>query len=75
VYCYRYISQKKEKKEEADWKALWQKLNLIRLYCEYGELNRDSFSSIEGYKYLFILLQSYSIATTEKWPGYSISLA
>jgi hypothetical protein len=85
VYHYRYISQKNEKKEEADWKALWQKLNLIRLYCEYGESNRDSFSSIEGYEYLFMVVdRSYSITTfhmmkprkrVEKWPGLSISSA
>jgi hypothetical protein len=58
MYLYRYISQKNEKNEEADWKALWQKLNLIYLYCEYGESNRDSFSSIEGYKYLFMVVDT-----------------
>ena len=69
VYHYRYISQKNEKKEEVDWKTLWRKLNLIRLYCEYEESNRDSFSSIEGYKYLFMVVDTelqYSYSSSDE---------
>jgi hypothetical protein len=37
VYHYRYISQKNEKKEEVNWEALWQKINLIlSLLCVQG---------------------------------------
>ena len=47
-----------EKKEE-DWTVLWQKLNLIRLYCQYREQNKNSFLFIKGYKYLFKVIDMH----------------
>ena len=35
------------------WKVLWQKFNLLRLYCQYRPENRVAFCSIGGYEYLF----------------------
>jgi hypothetical protein len=32
------------------WNALWKKLNLVCLYCQYRAENREVFSSIKGYK-------------------------
>jgi hypothetical protein len=34
-------------------KVLWKKLNLVRLYCQYRAENREVFSSVKGYEYLF----------------------
>ena len=57
VYRYRHISHNNEKKE-GDWKSLWKKHNLIPLYCKYGKLNRDFFSSMQGYRYLFMVVDT-----------------
>jgi hypothetical protein len=46
---------------------LWQKFNLLRLYCQYREENKDAFYSIKGYEILtqvvnrklFILCHEY----------------
>ena len=54
-------------KNERCWKVLWQRLNLVRLYCQYSEENREMFFSIGGYAYLlqivderfFILCSEY----------------
>ena len=35
------------------WNALWQGFNLLRLYCQYREENKQLFLSIRGYDYLF----------------------
>jgi len=35
------------------WKNLRQKLNLLRLYCQYSEENKETFLSIKGYENLF----------------------
>lgn len=35
------------------WKNLWQKLNLLRLYCQYNVENKVTFWSINGYQSLF----------------------
>ena len=35
------------------WNALWQGFNLLRLYCQYHEENKQLFLSIRGYDYLF----------------------
>ena len=67
MYHYRYISQNKKNKEE-DWKALWQQLHLICIYCDNGKLKRGLFSSIKGYRYLFML------ANTEPQDYYSPSV-
>ena len=35
------------------WNALWQGFNLLRLYSQYREENKQLFLSIRGYDYLF----------------------
>jgi hypothetical protein len=45
-----YINGNRE--TERYWKVLWQKVNLVRLYCQYRAENRELFSSIRGYAYL-----------------------
>lgn len=54
-HCSTAIAQEKtgNMEEEKYWKALWKKLNLLRLYCEYRPENRETFSSIKGYEYFF----------------------
>ena len=37
---------------ERYWKVFWQRFNLVRLYCQYSQENRELFISIRGYAYL-----------------------
>jgi hypothetical protein len=41
------------------WKGLWQRLNLLRLYCQHCPENREVFSSIRGYKYLLQVVDGW----------------
>jgi hypothetical protein len=66
VSHYGRFSEKQEKTEE-DWKVLWQKLNLIRLYCQYRKENKDSFSIMKGYKYLFKVIDAHLLNLLWEW--------
>ena len=60
--------EKRDLESEHHWKPLWQKFNLLRLYCQYRQENRDVFRSVGGYVYMsmiaefsfYILLRYYS---------------
>lgn len=46
-------ARKRKSQKNHCWKALWQRFNLLRLYCQYRAENRELFSSIRGYKWLY----------------------
>ena len=49
------------------WNALWQDFNLLRLYCQYREENRELFLSIRGYEYLFEVINGSLIHLLRKY--------
>ena len=66
VSHYHRFSKIEEKNEE-DWKVLWKKINLIRLYCQYSEQNKNSFLFINGYKYLFKVIDTHLCKSVSEW--------
>jgi hypothetical protein len=67
----RNRNRKPDDEELEHWKALWKKLNLVRLYCQYREENRQVFSSIKGYKYLFQVINLQILYSCRKFSGSS----
>lgn len=47
-------SKKRKRQPEEDiWKPVWQRFNLLRLYCQHSAENRELFCSIKGYEFLY----------------------
>jgi hypothetical protein len=67
----RNRNRKPDDEELEHWKALWKKLNLVRLYCQYREENRQVFSSIKGYEYLFQVINLQLLYSCRKFSGSS----
>lgn len=53
VSDYNYLINARKENIDQYWKALWQKLNLLRLYCQYRAVNKKVFHVMRGHEFLF----------------------
>ncbi|GLJ11645.1 hypothetical protein SUGI_0173540 [Cryptomeria japonica] len=72
THCFPHGS--KTNMVENFWKALWKKLNILRLVCQYKVENRELFVSVQGYKSLFRVVNLELVNLYSKFSSSSSTL-
>ena len=46
------------------WVTMWKKINLLRLYCQYHDENIQTFRDLNGFRYLYKIINKQHFTNT-----------